>query len=133
MAFSGAEEALQCCQTPNVSNALTEPERRAEVRLSGFCWLLAITAVAMPAVASAMAAVIPAGPAPTTTTSNEGNDVAIRLHCRSNHNWVADWHRFLHGPGTQRQSSTTFPVCGTPGSVDNEPTPPVSAVATCEA
>ena len=58
----------QRSQTPSVLSAVTEPVQSAAVRLSG-AGGLATSAVATPAPASAIAAVRPAGPPPTTATS----------------------------------------------------------------
>ena len=69
---NGAARAWQKRQTPSVSSALTEPWSRALVRRSEAAGL-ATSVVSIPADASAIAAVRPAGPPPTITTS------AVRL------------------------------------------------------
>jgi hypothetical protein len=67
----GAACAQQCDQTPSVSSAVTELPRSAVVRLSGGPVGRAISAVSMPALASAIAAVSPTGPPPTIITSTD--------------------------------------------------------------
>src|SRR3954464_1843991 len=69
MIRSGAACARQRSQTPRVSSAVTEPASSAVVRLSSARMRPATSTVSTPAPASAMAAVRPAGPPPTTTTS----------------------------------------------------------------
>jgi len=68
IAVSGAESVLASAQTPSASIAATDADQSAVVRLSGG-GRFAISAVAMPADANAIAAVSPAGPPPTTATS----------------------------------------------------------------
>src|SRR5215831_12491278 len=66
---SGAACSRQSRQTPRASSALTDPSSKALVRTSDAVGALATSAVSTPADASAIAAVRPAGPAPTIATS----------------------------------------------------------------
>src|SRR6516162_5517360 len=65
---NGAACSRQRDQTPSASSALTDPSSKALVRASDAVGNLATSAVSTPADASAIAAVRPAGPAPTITT-----------------------------------------------------------------
>src|SRR5262249_53146460 len=65
---NGAACSRQRDQTPRASSALTDPSSKALVRASDAVGSLATSAVATPADASAIAAVRPAGPAPTIAT-----------------------------------------------------------------
>src|SRR5262245_38010015 len=75
MTRSAAAWARQRSHTPSVSSAVIAPRCRAVVRLSGRP-LAATSVVATPAAAIATAAVSPAGPPPTTTTSVRFNVMA---------------------------------------------------------
>src|SRR5262245_26429849 len=80
MILSAAAWGAQRFQTPSTSSAVTEPASRAVVRLSGVFDDFPARAVGMPPVASAIAAVRPAGPRPTTTTGTLSSCICgIRL------------------------------------------------------
>ena len=68
MAVSGAACVAHRGHTPSASSAATELDSSAVVRLSAG-GAFEISAVSTPAEASAIAAVRPAGPPPTTATS----------------------------------------------------------------
>ncbi len=78
MTRSGAALAWQRCHTPSAFSAVTEPMSSAVVRLSAGRGRPVMSAVGTPAPASAMAAVRPAGPPPTTTASSMGRPAIIR-------------------------------------------------------